>query len=334
MEPTADQVRVLAGALNQLRSASTPTARVQAVRTATRAVQGLAVEDRQVLLERLLAHGAPVAAGAVSRHLEDVEVPPAAQTAIAQDLLGLAPVEAARIAEELLAASPTASARVSEPAWAPPSSPPDPDLPPPVADPVTRGASVSTPASDAARSTSSDPGGPATPPPLPRSTASRTWSPATRSPATRSPLRHRSPVPARQGSGPAPSRVPTRRPARSLDPDRWSDLATALADAPDARARRDLLALIEVPLPGDRLPSLLAAVPPGWQQRMVLRHLLVGPGIDGLVPGAVLEVLERDGDRFAVAARLARAGLAEVDTLAVALPDRLASRLRRRATVR
>jgi hypothetical protein len=129
--------------------------------------------------------------------------------------------------------------------------------------------------------------------------------------------------------------VSTRRLTRSVHTDRWSDLATALADAPDARARRDLLALVDVPLPGDRLASLLAAVPPGWQRRMVLRHLLAGAGVDGPVPEAVLEVLERDGDRFAVAAQLARAGLAEVDSLAAVLPDRLASRLLgRRSTVR
>ncbi|MFP4149963.1 MAG: hypothetical protein ACLFUG_11625, partial [Nitriliruptoraceae bacterium] len=79
MADAADEVRVLARALQHLRTSSAPAARVQAVRTATRAIQGLSAEDRQVLLERLLAHGAPAAAGALARHLDDVEVPLAAQ---------------------------------------------------------------------------------------------------------------------------------------------------------------------------------------------------------------------------------------------------------------
>ena len=128
---------------------------------------------------------------------------------------------------------------------------------------------------------------------------------------------------------------PPRPPLRPRGADRWDRLAADLGGAVDARARRDLLVELAVPVPGVRLASLLARVPVGWQQRMVLRNLLAGPGIHGQVPTAVLEVLGRDADRFAVAARLDRAGLADRDELAAVLPDRQAARLLgRRAAVR
>ncbi|MFU8839363.1 MAG: hypothetical protein ACNA8R_01420 [Nitriliruptoraceae bacterium] len=303
MEPTSDQLRVLAGALTQLRAASEPSSRVQAVRTATRAVQGLTGQDRQLLVERLLAHGAPVAASTVARHLEDLEVPPAAQTAIAQDLLGLAPAEVARVAEELLDAS--------SPQPAPAPSPPDPARPPP----TTTGRPDRAPS--AVRSpVAEDPAGPPAPP-VPRS------SPRPR-PRTR--------VLAR--ATPATPEASAARPAARAPADRWMRLAAEVAAAGDVRARRDVLAGVSGPVPADRLAALLASVPDGWQRRMALRHLLTGPGIAGTIPPPALAVFDRDGDRFAAAALLLRAGLLPPDGLDAVLPAAQVARLRRRAGLR
>ncbi len=301
MEPTSDQLRVLAGSLTQLRAATDPTSRVQAVRSATRAVQGLTGEDRQLLVERLLAHGAPVAASAVSRHLDEVEVPPAAQTAIAQDLLGLAPVEVARVAEELL------DAMTSEPAPAAPA--PDPTWPPPAVAPARSAAPVAAPASP-------EPAEPPTPPPLPRR------SPAPR-PRTRVLAGATPAIPVARASGPRAG----SRPAA----DRWTRLAAELAAAGDVRARRDLLAGVSPVVPADLLALLLGSVPDGWQRRMALRHLVAGPGIDGVVPAGTLATFGRDTDRFAAAALLVRAGLLEVDDLDGTLLGPQLVRLRRRA---
>jgi hypothetical protein len=304
MEPTEDQVRVLAAALTRLRTASDPTSRVQAVRTATRAVQGLAAEDRQLLVERLLAHGAPVAASAVARHLDDAEVPPVAQTAIAQDLLGLAPIEVARIAEELGEVSPAAPAGAG--------TAPDPSWPPPTVPSPSAGADAVAPARPAAP----EPVRPPTPPPLPRSRST---------PRPRTPVLARAPQPA------PTARAPASRPVGRSDGDRWSRLAAELADAGDVRARRDVVAALSTPVPSDRLAPLLERVPAGWQRRMVLRRLLTGPGIDGVVPVGTLRVFDRDGDRSAAAALLVRAGLVEVEDLVDTLDGRSLARLRRRA---
>lgn len=324
MEPTTDQVQVLAGALTQLRSATAPAARVQAVRTATRAVQGLAAEDRQVLVERLLSHGAPVAAGAVSRHLDDVEVPAGAQTEIAQDLLGLAPVEVARIAEELLAAASVA---------APPTvqTPVDPTWPPPTRPTTTAsrpatgsGSPAPTPSTARADGGEAAAGSaePPAPPPLPRTTRTR----PSMAPGLRSPVLRQA-DPARRD---APQLL--RRAVTGSRTDRWARLAAELEAAGRGRARRDLLAAVPGAVPADRLPELLAAVPAGWQRRMALRHLVTGPGIDGGVPLAVLDTFSRDGDRFAAAALLVRAGHLAAEEASLALPEPLAGRLFRRRT--
>ncbi|MFP4149008.1 MAG: hypothetical protein ACLFV0_05925, partial [Nitriliruptoraceae bacterium] len=90
-------------------------------------------------------------------------------------------------------------------------------------------------------------------------------------------------------------------------------------------------AAVAAPVPGHRLPALLAATPPGWQQRVLVRHLLAGPGVTAPVPVEVLEVLPRAGDRFAIAARLTRLGLLDPTALEGALPATDLDRLYRRA---
>lgn len=86
-----------------------------------------------------------------------------------------------------------------------------------------------------------------------------------------------------------------------------------------------------MPLAAASLLSLLEALPDGWQRRTALRRLIDAGNLHDVDADAIVRTFGRGADRFAVAARLVDAGLAEVEVVTDALPVRAAARLRRRA---
>lgn len=86
-----------------------------------------------------------------------------------------------------------------------------------------------------------------------------------------------------------------------------------------------------MPLAAASLLSLLEALPDGWQRRTALRRLIEAGSLHDVDADAIVRTFGRGADRFAVAARLVDAGLAEVEVVTGALPVRAAARLRRRA---
>lgn len=301
MDTVSRQLEVVASAIAELRGARGPAGRVDAVRRASGALQGLTDSDRQLVAEGLLAHGAP-AAGRLLAQRADGRLPPDDVVAVAQDLLALAPVQVAQLADQLqeeVAAGPAAARTATEPA-----------------------AGDATPSREAATSAPTGTRTADGPPPVP-ATARRA--------AGRVPTSRRS-GPTTASSSPAPAgRGSSSRSAP--DPDGWV-LAQQLAREPSLRARRQALAADGAlrPLDLDTLLEVLAGIPDGWQRRVALRRVLtVAPVAVGARGHELLQLFIAPGDRFAVAALLVRCGLAPVAALTASLEPRAARRLEARA---
>jgi hypothetical protein len=304
MSTVPQQLEDVATAIEQLRTATDPVARVQAVRAAADAVGGLSQADRQRLAHGLLAHGAPVA-GRVLDEYDGGRVPPDVLLAVAQDLLALAPIETERLAGELRDA---ATGRGDTPGRRPtarPAAVPERAIPSPVA---TR---ASEPAGGTSAATA------AAPPPVPAAARRRTL-----------------------------QTVGARAAATVADPAlAVSSWRAAVRPAPSpadrvraqsgVRARLEHLTALTVGggrLDGPAMLDLLRAFPDGWQRRAALRRLIADPGVDlGSDAAAVVELFERDGDRFAAAARLVRGAGVGIEQVQPALAPAAAERLQARS---
>jgi hypothetical protein len=313
MSTVPQQLEDVATAIEQLRTATDPVARVQAVRAAADAVGGLSQADRQRLAHGLLAHGAPVA-GRVLDEYDGGRVPPDVLLAVAQDLLALAPIETERIAGELRDAArfEAATGRGDTPGRRPAARPAavterERVVPVPVA----------TGASERVGETNTSTPVVAAPPPVPETARRRSLREAG--------ARARTTV-ADPAFAVSSWRAAVRRPP---------SLADRVRAQPGARARLDYLTVLTAggtPLDGPAVLELLQAFPDGWQRRAALRRLIAGPDADlGSNPVAVVELFEREGDRFAVAARLVRDAGVGADRVQPALTPAAAERLQARS---
>jgi hypothetical protein len=124
--------------------------------------------------------------------------------------------------------------------------------------------------------------------------------------------------------------VPETAPVPEAPP--VGEVLDALRRATSARERLSAVARLEgAPLSGDDLDAVVRSLPDGWQRRTAATRLLAAGDVTHLDPVGTVGAFARDSDRIAVAGVLVDAGLAEADTVAAALPDRAAARLRRRA---
>jgi hypothetical protein len=311
MSTVPQQLQDVAASIEQLRTATDPVARVQAVRAAADAVGGLGQADRQLLARGLLAHGAPVA-GRVLHEYDGGRVPPEVLLAVAQDLLALAPIETARLTDELRDAAliEAATDRNGTPEHrraVGPAAVPERVVPVPVA----------TGASERVGETNTSTPVVAAPPPVPETARRRSLREAG--------ARARTTV-ADPAFAVSSWRAAVRRPP---------SLADRVRAQPGARARLDYLTVLTAggtPLDGPAVLELLQAFPDGWQRRAALRRLIAGPDADlGSNPVAVVELFEGEGDRFAVAARLVRDAGVGADRVQPALTPAAAERLQARS---
>ena len=295
MAKVQQQLEAVAAAIERLRTATGPVARVQAVQAAADVVGGLTQADREVLARGFLAHGAPVA-GRVLDGDRDGQVPPDALLAVAQDLLALAPIETERLASELRQAAevPAATTRPAAPARS-----------------RSAGTPVHAPATAAAAPSMS------TPPPVPDTVRRRARGAAdARGPTFRAAATSA----ARPWDGTARQRA---------------SLADQLRAEPELRGRLERLAALtrgRGPLTGPEVLELLRTFPDGWQRRTALRRVVSAPGVDlGTDAVAVVEQFARAGDRFTVAAQLVREAGVPTEQVVPALGARPGLRLRARA---
>lgn len=301
METISPDLEAVAAALTRLRSATGAVARVQAVRAAARATQGLSSTDRQVLARGLIEHGAPAAGDLIVRST-GAGVPQEQLVSIAQGLLALDPGDAERLAAELR-------------------------------DPRLRGRVAAEPVGVA-----HDASARSAPPPIPaiaRSTPRPSASPPVRAARPSDPSEDRAagshPEAAVDADEPRPA---VRSPAAAR-----SRLSDALRTASGARSRFALLEDLDTvcgTVGSSGAVVLLEAVPDGWQRRTVLRRLLdaTAGGALAAEASALVTSFARPSDRFAAASLLQRHGSAEVERLEHLLGDRDAARLRSRATDR
>jgi hypothetical protein len=311
MSTVPQQLEDVATAIEQLRTATDPIGRVQAVRAAAAAVGGLTQADRQLLAQGLRAHGAPVA-GRVLDEYDGGRVPPDVLLAVAQDLLALAPIETERLADELRdAARFEATTDGSESPGHRPAVAPAAVLERPVPSPVATGASEPIGAGGTSAPAA------AAPPPVPAS-------------ARRRSLRAVGARAAATVSDPAFAVSSWRSAVR-----RTPSLADRVRAQSGVRARLEHLTALTAGgerLDGPAVLELLQAFPAGWQRRAALRRLIASPGTDlGTDAVAVVGLFERDGDRFAVAARLVRDAGVEIEQLQPALAPAAAERLQARS---
>lgn len=324
MATVPPQLEDVAAAIERMRTATGPAARVQAVRAAADAVGRMSRADRQVLARGLLAHGAPMAGRALEERSGD-QVPPQVLLSIAQDLLALAPIETERLEGELRDAAQLAAAAEPPGNLEPRSATEGGNSAaqgraeePVVRTPATRHAgSLATgpPTPSAATDAPADPA--PTPPPVPDAVRRRAHGAGG---VRREAVRPLVTSPARSWSGGTSD---------------GSSPAEQVRAAPDLRGRLDRATALtggRGPLPGPEVLALLRAFPDGWQRRTALRRLVAAPGVAlGADALAVVEAFARAADRFAVAAQLVRAGGVSAEQVLPALGARPGLRLRARA---
>jgi hypothetical protein len=312
------ELETVALAIAELRGARNPAGRVAAASRAVGALQGLTDADRGVLAEALVAHGAP-AAGRLLAQRTGGGLPPEASARLAEELLGLGPVQAAQLTDRLEAVATAASPAAAAAAMAADAD--------------------AAPARAAATSTPPDPQATAGPPPVPR--AAR-WAAAAAGTAGRA---GPSAGPASSGTSSLHSTSGTvgvargtgqRRTSRSR-PDAEVEgqaLVEQLVGEPSSRARRQAVTAAGATptVDVDTLLEVLAGIPEGWQRRVALRRVLhTVPVVDHARSHELLGLFPRPMDRFATAALLQRCGPAPVPALAAALEPGAARRLEARA---